>query len=201
MNLRNVFGKYQTKVGMDGGEQMNVFRPNYATTNNTLGSPTIQNRMMRAAGQANKFTEPNVSGALFYNVFGQREGIAAGDVLAPQESGTGTPVMTVATISSQKAISAFMTDRTGKITSDLATDVFTSVLFAWLPITFPGSNLEQNMAGSLGISTRKAVLYKRNGIKRKMRLVDAGDDAQVWEITDLITVNNVMVLNLSLGVE
>jgi hypothetical protein len=198
MNLEGVFNRYQSKLGKAGGEQVDVYRPDYASEDQS-GDGLIFGRKLRLQAQANKLSEPAVSGALQYNCYGQRDGIEAGDILVPITSGTGTPVITVASKAPQKAMIGFMTDRVGKITEDLSTDVYTNIRFAWLPITFPGSSLTEEMAGSMAISTRKAVLYKREGIKRGMRLIDETDeDDQRWEIKDFIVLNNMMVLNLNL---
>lgn len=195
--MRRIFEKYQTKLGKVGGEKFDAFRPDYTAVDND-GDSIVLGRKMRAAGQANKFASSPVSGLNHFNCFGSRTGLAEGDYITPTESGSGTPTITIATISPLQAVSGFMTDQIGKITEDVGTDVFTNVRFAWLPIVFPGSDLTENMAGTMSVSVRKFACFKREGIRRGMRLIDQGDyDNQRWLIKDFITINNIMIINVT----
>lgn len=203
MSYRGLFNKYQRMVGQKGGEAFNILRPNYAAQDQT-GTLVLSNVMFRAAPQANKVQEPTMSGATKYNVFGDRGNIQTGDILVPQESGSGTPILTIDTKAEMKALTAFMTEQLGQITKDISTVVYDNIQFSFLPITFPGSSLEENFAGSLKISTRKAILYNRTGIARGMRLIEKNDSQPSnsqpysWVIQDLITLHNLTVLNLTL---
>ena len=200
MSFRSVYNRYQRLEGQTSGETCQILRPDYTVLDQT-GAVEFNARKFRLS-PGSKFSEPTLSGISAYNCFGNRSGMQAGDVIVPVEAGSNTPILTVSSIAPLKALSAFMTDQIGKITEDVNTDIFTNIRFTWLPINFPGSSLESQLAGSLGVSVRKFAWFERAGLKRGMRLIDQGTtDNQRWVITDFLSMNEVQLVNVRLDTE
>lgn len=200
MSTKSHFNKYQALAGQISGQKFDVRRPDYGAGQADQLGTTVYTGVKYRALPGSKFGERQLSGTPVYNIIGRRGILQPGDVLYPQEVG-GCAVITVDSLSDQKAISGFMTDRVGTLALDVDTVLHTNVRFSWLPIVFPGSALHDAFAGSLGISTRRCAMYKRPDIKRGMRLIEVtAEDQQRWRVTEFITQNNIMLVNVEFDV-
>lgn len=145
------------------GQLMNVYRPNYALTDTTLSAANlvIANLYVKAEKAGSRLAIPSVSGLEYYAVFGDLRYMLPGDILVPQESSSSTPKLTFLNKSPVEEAVAFETNRTGSIRNGSEV-LFTGIPFEFMSGSgFPGSPLQRELESSLGIPTRKIVIWER----------------------------------------
>jgi hypothetical protein len=202
-----MFDKACKKIGIESGVTYSVWNVDY-TQQNQYGTLAFPQMSIRYDVGAEKFNEPTIPGLFTYDVFLDRSKVVVGSVLVPNPSSSTNPVMTVAYFNPMKACVCLMTDFIGSITEDLNTVRYTNVRWQWAGPSFPGVGLNTYIAETVGMPTRKAILYKRLNIgapytiRKGMRLVESAispDLPNIWLITDVIQYNIFTVLTVKEG--
>lgn len=195
MSLNDSFLFYETVIAKIAGQSCNILRPNYAVEDNLpvshLSNTKIKMEPVAGAKLAHA-TFPNVA---LYTIFGDRSKFQTGDIIQPNGSGSTTPPVTVLSYSPLEECIGFSTSRLGRLCSDLNTDLFLNVYFDWVSAGFPASTLPENLAGALGIPSKKAVLFSRPGFlpqnlqdSHGYRLVEVDGTREVRWVIKLIDV-------------
>lgn len=197
-----LFLKYLKKVAKESGQLYNILRPNYGQVDNSPAT-VYTNKMYRVEPSQDRFGEPKFKNVDFYSIFGDRALIQPGDILQQvDEDGTARYVTVLHFGTLQEAI-GIRTGSIAKITEDTGTDVYTSVYYDSIGVSFPGSALEEAMAGSLKIPNKRFCLFKRDNISTNkshpvgMRLIETdGTVERRWTIQQTDGAGNLIVLTV-----
>ena len=199
MSLESLKFKREMKtIGRKMGVTCSVYRPDYTAADQT-GVLQGQDKY-RLDTQALRFLEPAFPGVYAFEVFGNRALARTGDIIIPNSASDGSCV-TLMHVAPMKAAVGILTGSIGKIRDTVDDAVlYDNVRFQWVGPSFPGSGLNDALEDTVKIPKRKVAMYKRQGIglaepiRAGMRLVETSNDAEyVWNIVDIVTVNNITV--------
>lgn len=201
--LNKIFNKYNKVLGNLSHSQYSysIYRPVY-TAADQIGSVVASSQNIRVDSHGESFAEPRITGASYFDIFLNRDLVQPGDVLVPSTISPNSPIVTIAHISPMKACVGFLSDRLGKICEGTDT-LYDNVRFSWVGPSYPGSGLNDRLEASLKISSRKALLFTREGVgltnamTEGLRLIETNNDKNYsWIITDVTTYNSYMVLGV-----
>lgn len=189
-NLYNLFHKYNKTIARIAGQPVTVKRPNYSVVNNTPATITsIKLKVEKATAVG--LAMPRFTNAEYYAIFGDRTKFLPGDIIFPTDPNSSTPPVTVIHYSPLEECIGVRTSRIGKITEAIDDTVYENVYFDWIGVGYPGSSYGEQLAGSLGIPTKKALLYTRTNIQphsnpdeiQGMRLIETDGTVEVrWRV-------------------
>lgn len=203
-SLYSLFANAHKKIALLAGQDITVSRPNYNIVDNvptTITSIKLKAEKATALGLA----MPRFTHAEYYALFGDRGKFQPGDLLIPTNSQSSTPIMTVVNYSPMEEAIAVMTSRICKLTKSIDDIVYDNVYFDWIGTGYPGSSYGEQLAGALGIPTKKALLFTRQGIQPQMneyeiqgmRLIESDGDVDIrWKVKLVDQIGNLTQLTV-----
>lgn len=185
---------------LGGNSLYDVLRPNYSdplTVTQTIatGVPVRADRNGGGAG-----AEPFYAGVQYLTVGCDRTvGIDVGDILVPNpRNNVSVPDITIQNFDDGKDTVAFRSYRKGKLTKSVNETLFDNVRFEVFSVPGPEKPIDPDMDGSMPFEAMHAVLWRRPGIVRGHRLIDAATQ-EVWDIQAVAGTGCVMILVLRAG--
>lgn len=203
-NLFNLFEDGHKKIAKIAGQQVYILRPNYTIQDNT---PVFLNNIKLKAEKATavSLVMPRFTNGEYFALFGDRSKFQPGDLIFPQDGTSSTPKMTVIQYSPLEEAIAIRTSRICKLTRAIDDPIYENVYFDWIGQGYPGSSYGEQLAGALGIPTKKAILYTREGIQPQnntydiqgIRLIETDGDVQIrWKVKLVDQIGNLTQLTV-----